>query len=207
MVTFPAPFPLGYLGRSALTWQPKHMKRFLRYSLRTLFLVTLLVAVALSFFLARHRRMRAAIIAIESAGGTHGAYREGPEWLREIVGDERYFMNAERVTLGPSSGDYDFDGRFDDNRLRDLIPHLNAFSKFKILEIPGADITDDGLAYLRDLDRLQWLTIHSPKITDKGIQHLHKIPSLRKLSVHCDSVTPDALAELQRALPGLEVNP
>ena len=183
------------------------MKRFLRYSLRTLFLVTLLVAVTLSFILERHRRMRAAIIAIESAGGTHGAYREGPEWLREIVGDERYFMNAGRVTLGTGSARYDFDDPFDDNKLRELIPHLNAFSKFEVLEIWGAAITDDGLAYLRDLDRLQWLRIESPKITDKGIQHLRQIPSLRTLSLHCESVTPDALAELQRALPHLEVIP
>jgi len=70
--------------------------------------------------------MRVAIIAIESAGGTHGAYREGPEWLRKIVGDERYLMNAGRVTFGSGSPRYDVDDPFDDNKLCELIPHLNA---------------------------------------------------------------------------------
>src|SRR3954468_17391351 len=75
--------------------------RWLRFSLRTLFLLTLIFAACLGIAMKRLRDRKNAIAAIESSGGTMGVDLAGPEWLRKLIGDEECFWDPIRVSLGP----------------------------------------------------------------------------------------------------------
>jgi hypothetical protein len=170
--------------------------RILRFSLRTLLVVVTAVAIWLGIYANHLRSQREAHRAIEELGGNTGAYVEGPEWFRNMVGDEQYFRNASRVT---------FIKPFNDDDLDRMIDHLNAFSRFATLDIPGTNITDDGLNHLHRLRNLEHLSLINTAISDKGLVNLEGLDSLRELHVIGTQVTADGIAKLQLALPECKI--
>lgn len=68
------------------------MKRNLRYSLRAVSALTLVVADLLAYITKLYSNIKDANGAIENAGGTFGDSLDGPEWLRELVGDDKFFI-------------------------------------------------------------------------------------------------------------------
>jgi hypothetical protein len=133
---------------------PRH---YFRYSLRLLIVLVTLVAIVLGLSMSELRRQKAAIQAIDELGGTYGVRIEGPEWLRSLMGDERYFYNASRVSFGPGNQGYDPRRPFTDEELVKVIDHIDAFSSFTGLYLDRSDITDDGLSHLSRLRNLQRL--------------------------------------------------
>ena len=66
-----------------------HCRRYLTFSLRTLFVLTTALAVWLGVIVNRAHRQREAVRAIEALGGTIEYERTaGPKWLRQLIGDE-----------------------------------------------------------------------------------------------------------------------
>lgn len=176
----------------------------MKYRLRTLFVVTLVVAGCLAFTTNRYRRMRNANIAIAAVGEMFGSRTEGTPLMRELVGEDRYFENVATINFGPDR----YGSRnlaISDQDLENLLPHISAFSNFRTLRLSNTRVTDDGIAMLQRLESLESLHLQSELVTDAGIIQLHSVTTLKYLEIGCDKVSDRALADLQAALPHLQV--
>jgi hypothetical protein len=91
--------------------------------------------------------------------------------------------------------------------------HVGAMTQLKRLNLdnvrfPGDNVflTDEGLKQLAGLKDLEWLHVGKTEITDAGLKQLAGFKKLKHLEVTVfDKVTPAGVAELKKALPGLEV--
>ena len=180
------------------------MLSILKYRLRTLLVVTLVVACCFAFATNRYRKMHNANIALAAVGEMFGSRTESTPLIRELVGDDRYFKNISCVNLGPDRyGSTNV--AISDQDLANLIPHMNAFSNFQMLRLYNTRVTDSGLAHLARIDKLETLHLASPDFTDAGIRELRSVTTLKRLFVACDKVTDRALEDLRFSLPDLEV--
>jgi len=86
---------------------------------------------------------------------------------------------------------------------------VGRLDELKHLDLPGNDLTDRGLGYLKNLRRLETLWVGGPdatKITDKGLESLEDLPLLREVTVGYSQITPAGVRRLQRLKPGLRFN-
>ena len=161
-----------------------------RFSLRTLLLVVAGVAIWLGIEVKEARRQQAAIMAIRDLGGwTHYDYemQNGktvpnarpwlPEWmLRGILRD--FFHSVVEVNMV-----YDEDGpeRLKNELFSDGVKnHLLAFPNLKCLLLCKSQATDDCLAVIGRLRRLERILMwDASEVTDAGVAHLRKLPKLR----------------------------
>jgi len=95
----------------------------------------------------------------------------------------------------------------DDSKLTD--ESLRIFGKLSRLELLQATrnhFTDDGLAHLRQLNRLICLDIDcgETRFTDAGLVHLESLQCLQRIYLQRTYVTPVGAARLKRAIPSLE---
>ncbi|MCA9017996.1 MAG: TlpA family protein disulfide reductase, partial [Planctomycetaceae bacterium] len=71
------------------------------------------------------------------------------------------------------------------------------------LAVRGREITDAGLDYLKNHNRLYFLTLQG-KFTDVGLQKLERIKSLESLNINSSGTfSPSAVQHLQTSLPNL----
>ena len=66
----------------------------------------------------------------------------------------------------------------DANVYNEMMPSLANMEKLRHLTMIGTLITDEGLRYVRDLTQLEELDLSGVKITDEGVQHLKKLIAL-----------------------------
>lgn len=175
-------------------------RRWLRFSLRTLLLVTTALAISLGMYVKSLRDRKAAVGAMEKLGGAISLRYHGPEWLRKLVGDEKYFWN-------PIAVRFQYSDPITDDELRSAIPYLRSFGDLNYLSFRESQITSDGLKHLLPLaDRLLVLDLTYTAISDDGIIHLKQLPKLRFIRVkEGTAITPAGIAELERALPDCKV--
>lgn len=180
-------------------------RTWFRFSLRTILVLTTALCLYLGARVKQAHDQKKAIAAIDALGGTYGVYVEGPEWLRNLVGDDELFYNAARVSFGPGNQGYDPNRPFGDNELRDVISQLNEFSKFRSLYLGSSQVTDAGLSHLQRLHNIERLSLAGTRVSDKGIEHLMSIGTLRYVDLRGSKVSSDGLQRLQKALPEREV--
>src|SRR5262249_17515380 len=95
-------------------------------------------------------RQHVAIREIEQSHGTYKTRPRGPEWLRKVLGEERMkpFDTVVAVNLGglPNADS--------------LLQHLYGLPDLQVLELTNTDVTDAGMANIRQLTNLEklWLT-------------------------------------------------
>jgi hypothetical protein len=136
---------------------PKRKRRLFQFSLRTLMIFTLIVAIPSAWFgikIEQKRRERDAVELIVKLGGTayfdfqtdsSGGYIEdatapGPQWVRDVFGENLY-SNVSVVFLPDTMTDADLE-------CVDHLPNL------QFLDINGAiTVTNAGLSHLRGPDR------------------------------------------------------
>ena len=160
---------------------PEHKLRWYQYGLRSLFLLTTLVAIACSWYtneMFKAAERRAAIAEIYKLGGCvwyynaryPKTYSDPPawySWLRKLHGDE-HLGNAVDVNF------------------------------------VGPQITDAGLVCLKGLTRLERLNLwHTTQITDAGLVHLKGLTKLEHLIL--DSQGTDIGLENLKGLTNLKV--
>lgn len=176
-------------------------RRWLRFSLRTLLVVTTVLAISLGLYFKSFRDRRAAVAAMEKLGGAISLRYYGPEWLRKLVGDEKYFWN-------PIAVRFQADDPLTDDELQSAIPYLQNFGDLNYLAFRESQITNDGLKHLLPLaDRLLMLDLTHTAVSDAGIIHLKQLPKLMFVRVkEGTAITPAGIAELERALPGCKCN-
>lgn len=145
-------------------------RRFLRYGLRALLLLIAVAAIALAYGTHRLRARKAAVVAIQEAGGTMGFRRTGPEWLRSLVDDELAFRDPARVTLGPGSSP----GLECDDATLSFA--LVEFGRLEVLDARGASITDASTSEFPQLVNLGHLRLEGTGVGDVTMQRIRDWP-------------------------------
>jgi hypothetical protein len=158
--------------------------RWYQYRLRSLFVLTLLVAVGMSWLtvtMRDQRKQKAAAEAIEKAGG-EVAFE--PTWLGKLLRDDSLWSVYSVDLCAQSTTD-------------DVLVHLQGLSQLQVLWLASTRVTDAGLMHLQGLSQLQVLWLDNTKVTDAGLVHLQGLSQLRELSVIDTKVTDAGLAHLQ----------
>ncbi len=212
-----------------MTDKPK--RRWYQYSLRTLFVVMTLFAIACSWYayeMHKAAKRRAAIEEIEKLTGEVDYYDasesstlgEPPgwfSWLRRYYGDE-HLGNALAVDL--SYEQEVTDGWLANLKVLKNIEHLSLWNThitdtgldnlkglatLKSLVLDGTHITDAGLIHMEGLRNLETLHLGNTQVTDNGLTHLEGLTRLRFLYLSGTQVTDEGVKKLQEALPNCEI--
>jgi hypothetical protein len=180
-----------------------------QYSLRSLFLLTTLVAVSMSCVavtIQECRRQKAVADAIEKAGGW-------ANWrfifLREVLRDDSLVCVTHVNLSGRPTTDAD-------------LARLQGLTELEDLDLHNTEVSDEGLRHLSALAHLRWLNLNGTRVTDAGLVHLERLRELRRLYlpgievtvVHphdgtlrlgSSHVTDEGVKKLQRALPKCQI--
>ena len=200
-------------------------RRRFQFRLRTLFILTVIVAVPCAWLgpkIQRKAKERAAVREIEKAGGfvvydDEKGEQNGPTWLRELLGEQFFndvvFVYCRNVSDPTIAGLDGFDP-FTSLRRLDLgytnvgdrgLAHLDGLINLEYLDLVGTPITDAGLEHIERLSNLKELYLMGTKITDRGLARLKRLSSLQILYLDATGVTDDGVDDLKRALPGCDV--
>lgn len=202
-----------------MTTAPKHRLRWYQYSVRSSFVLTVLVAIGGSWFAVRKQgveRQRVAVRAIEETGGfvVYDYQRDGaagwianprprgPGWLRAWLGDD-FFSNVVAAHV-KSDAELEYLNEFP--RLLELTSIRTTTISSGALVFEGwvaRGVTDEGLGRLAGLRQLRTLHLNGSQITDAGLQHLNRLPQLQLLDLSDTRIT-DAGLEHLRGLRPLE---
>lgn len=87
----------------------------------------------------------------------------------------------------------------------ETLARIGRLSKLEELTLRAQDITDSGLASLAGLQRLQSLDLAETPITDAGLEHLKTLKALKTLDLKGTKASARGVAELESALPSLRV--
>jgi|SRR6185295_10831747 len=144
-------------------------RRWLRFSLRSLLLLVLVLAVSFAWMIHKAKEQGIAVAALTKMGcQCEVAYDKAGnrpatvlEWFRWVVGEEE----PRSVNWVRCSGSQITD--------TDLV-HLNGLSRLKVLNLEGSHITDAGLVNLQGLTHLEELYLNESQLTDAGVERLHK---------------------------------
>jgi hypothetical protein len=187
-------------------------RRRFQYSLRSLLLLVVAVAIVCSWLkvqIERAAKQKEAVEAIKAAGGgaTYTLWHnpiwpqeeesdpfsdvnERPPfvWLRELLGDD-FFLDVRRLRLnGP---------KITDACLARLKTHLNGLDRLDCLTLTDAQITDAGLVHLQGLSRLVVLDLARTGISDEGLVHLAGLRQLQSLALTGTRITDEGLVHLE----------
>lgn len=177
-------------------------RKYLRFSLRSLLVLILLIAGWLGWVVHRARAQRDAVAAILKLQGTvkyNWERKDGrnlpngkpwwPGWLVNLFGID-YFSHVTQVRLVAV------------HELSDAeLIQISNLSGLEELDLHRSPVTDARLGYLEELTDLQSLTLFHTPISDTGLAHLKRMHRLRMLSIENTSVTDSGAQELQRVLP------
>ncbi|REK23913.1 MAG: hypothetical protein DWQ42_14170, partial [Planctomycetota bacterium] len=178
------------------------MYSFVRRRSVLLFVITLAVVLLVSLVCWRQSANNQARIryAIEQTGGL--AYYDyeideagerivdaplpGPSLVREALGID-YVANLVRIHF--------LYGQANDRAL-ELIGGLR---RLRFLDGLGPNVTDKGVANIKEFPRLERLGLREAKVTDQGISHLASLEHLRELDLTETKVTGACLQQLRKS--------
>lgn len=182
-------------------------RRWLQFSLRTLFVVMTIVAVWLGMIMHKARKLRQSVDAITAAGGAVYFHHQmeqqkldatppGPAWLRRLVGDEPFVTPFYVELRGPDVTD-EF-----------IAEHLRSMTSLEEVDIESPNVTDAALAHLRSMRHLHRLFLDCPRLTDAALPHVASLRELYRLSLNCPRLTDASLSHIATLpkLGGLELN-
>jgi hypothetical protein len=173
-------------------------------STKLVFAATIIICgIVVAIYAQRCVANKAAVTAIRKYGGTFAIKYDGPKWLRERIGDKEYFYNCTRVNLGPGNPGYN--RPIGDAEVALLVPYMNAFSNFHILDLRRSDVTDDGLLVIADLRFIDEFVLRDTSISDAGLKHLESIVTLKAVDLRGTATTPDGVRSLQVAIPNCDI--
>jgi internalin A len=195
-------------------------RRFLRFSVRGMIALVLLVAGWLGWIVHSARIQREAVAAIQSGGGNvaydwqwknsspvQGAKPWGPRWLMDMFGVDYFGHVIFVVTPGTSDGvllQVEQLAQVQDlvilnpEKITDAsLIHLKGLTRLRALVLGGAQVTDAGINHLKGLTDLEILDLGSTQVTDAGLSHFEGLTKLSLLSLMDTQVTDAGLAHLK----------
>ena len=193
--------------------QPR--RRRLRFSVRALMLLVLMVAVILGRQVNQARRQRDAVAAIRRYGGWVQYDYEfindtfifrrtplAPKWLRRRLGDE-YFQDVYGVDLAYQRAGGT--GRWQENphSSDDVMAHLEAFPRLRVLRVHKGQATDAAMKHVGNLTSLEELTMEDAEVGDTGVACLKGLRNLKNIDISNSRMTDAGLGCLSR-LPKVE---
>jgi hypothetical protein len=191
-----------------------------QYSLRSLLLLVVAVAVPCSWLATEMQRaegQRDAVAAVKATGGEllydigpefHGWMNPPtphcPQWLRRLFGDD-FFSCAAEANVNSDAGMAAVIGL---NELETInlsgpaitdaaLVNLHKFRKLNILSLDHTDVTDAGLENVSHLRQLWAIDLSHTKISDFGLTQLERLSKLRSLYLSSTDITDAGLAQLQ----------
>lgn len=176
------------------------MSRWIRFSVRGLFLAIATAGIALGLWTNSARRQERSVAIIREFGGkpifehTGTGSVPGPEWLRETLG-AHYFVKLSGFDISNRRGK-----RFTD---ADLV-ELTRGTRLHRLSVYGSDVTDAGLIALASQDGLTWLGLDGTKVTDTGVKALKPSVLLTGLCLAKLPITDDGIQAVNK-FPNLEM--
>ncbi|MCE9545512.1 MAG: hypothetical protein K8T25_08340 [Planctomycetia bacterium] len=205
-------------------------RRLFQYRLRTLLIVTAIIAVWFGWWSYKARQQREAVAALTRIRADIGYDFEGrhldgpshwPAWLVDLVGLD-YFAKVVRVGFPgyihyrPKVTDDDLEHLESLTSLKEIVlirakvtdvglAHLKGLTKLQRLNLYGTDVTDAGLEHFEGLVALQWLDLSHTEVTDTGLAHLQGLNSLVELYLYNTHVTDAGVARLQKSLPNCKI--
>ena len=208
-------------------------RRFLRFSLRTMLVVVLVLSVWFGWMANLARRQRNAVRRATELGASmafafqlderNGWIRDpqpwAPGWLRNAVGED-YFRRIVIVNFDegsdPTDGDLALLENFPDlrqltlfNRRKitdDGLRFIAPLRKLRVLTLDGTQVRGPGLRHISDLENLELLTLRDTDVTDAGLKHLVALKRLKRILLGGTNVTKNGIAELQAALPNCQID-
>jgi internalin A len=162
-------------------------RRYLRFSMRGLILLVLVIGGGLGWLVRSARIQRDAVAAITAADGSVSYSRASwaPMWLVNSLGID-YFDHVVAVVLPATSP-----------RTDALIAHGARLTQLESLNVVEPSMTDAQLARLECLTNLSMLALHGSQITDAGMVHLKGMTRLSVLEVSNTQVSGAGLVHLQ----------
>jgi len=203
------------------TVKPPRRKRWIPLSLRMFVMLMVLLFVGSVLWVGVPAyRQRAAVRAIEP-GGYVNMGSVGPNWVRDLIGDDwnNFFGEPYELILMDSCVDDAFLAHVSAlTRLKRLIidgtatkvtdaglANLAGMTELRGLFIPDTNVTDAGLMHLSRLPNLLALDLRGTKVTSAGVMRLVKLRQLEYLELSRWQITAAEIAELKRALPKLAI--
>ena len=193
-------------GPTMGTFRPR--RRWLSYSLRTLFIATAVLAIILARWVNGAREQRVALATIEKNNPRNRfqydyeyaemrkgieTWTEPPTWVPQLVRDslgKDYFYNVESVVLG-----YKRTSQEDRATWRAVAGLWNLQQLTSYIEA-----VDDDLVHLAGLRQLKYLDLNmdSPRLTDNALRTLSRLPKLERISLPGGQFTPEGFRSLAR---------
>jgi internalin A len=201
-------------------------RRFLRFSLRGLIALVLVIGLGLGWIVRSARIQREAVAAIKDAGGSvwydwewhNGRKFPGkpwaPEWLIRAIGVD-YFGRVACVTYSrraiefglalaveiqkrPHRSQYSppYSGVRAPGYDGAFTADLKSLGELSDLDLSSTDVTDDGLANLAGLTNLVYLNLEGTQITDAGLIHLERLTKIETLYLPSNRITDAGLSDL-----------
>jgi hypothetical protein len=85
------------------------------------------------------------------------------------------------------------------------IAKLAAATNLRMVRVSETGITDASMDTLAKLTKLESVNLYGTKVTDAGVKKLTALPNLKRLYLWQTAVTPEAIAEIKKALPAVEI--
>lgn len=175
----------------------KPKRRLINFSLKTLLVVMTVIAVWLGFYVKSFRDRRTAVADIERLRGAMGIKYLAPEWVRNLVGDDKYFWDPAGVH---------FNRPLTASELELVVPHLLRFERLHDLTLPSPTVTNETLPLLLPLaDKLTYLNLSGAEPADVDIVQFEQFPKLKNLWITAILPTSTEIEALQRALPNCKI--
>jgi hypothetical protein len=207
---------------------PKPKLRWYQYRLRTLFILTFLVAVACSWLavkMEQARKQKEAVEAILKLGGLVGYDDEenlidtvpGPLWTHDLLGKD-FFYKVTSVWLT------DMKLSDDDMKHLDTLKnvselnlsnstisneswqHLESLKELEVLYLTDTNMTGNEMKYLKTLRNLKWLWLAEAHITNNELKNLENLKNLDTLFIVETDDNEEEIQKLKKSMPNLRIN-
>ena len=202
-----------------------HWRRLFQYRLRTLLILTTIIAVLLGWWSYKARQQREAVAALKKVGGffSYDFHEKGldrppywPVWLVDRVGVD-YFANVEAGDFVNNSTDAGLENLECLTSLKEIsldrthvtdksLEYMKGLTKLRLIGLSETKVTDAGLEFLQDLIALETLNLDNTHVSDAGLEYLKGLKSLKYLSLVNTQVTDAGAARLKKALPKCQIS-
>ena len=202
VVTAVAAVSVGLLVMLAWFGVAVVFRRTFQFSLRTLLVLAVVVALPCSWMAAEIRAARTQKKAVEAVAKSEGniGYNYDYEHMDELREPwDRVWL---RERLGRDFLDVPVAAGF---RSDEAMEHLSDLNGLTWVALIGMDVTDARLQRLERLPQLRRLDLVNTEISGTGLEHLKRLSDLRCLYFVHTHVTDAGVAKLQKALPNCKI--